>query len=76
MLGSTLTTASGTELQKPEAEERCALPAVWYSLVYGNETHFFPGLSFLVFDISSNMKTKDTTEAFLERAKLTMLFII
>jgi len=41
VLGSTLTAASGTELQKQEAEERGALHAVWYSLVYGNETPFF-----------------------------------
>lgn len=36
-----LSAASGTELQKPETEERCALPAVWYSLVYGNDALFF-----------------------------------
>lgn len=59
VMGSMLAAASGTELQKPEAEEKHVLPTVWYSLVYSNETRFILDFHF---DISSNRQTKDTAE--------------
>lgn len=76
VLGSTFTAVSGTGPWEPKVEEKHALPTVWGSLVYSSETGFFPGLSFLVFDISSNKKTKDIGETLLEHAKLTCYLLL